>query len=241
MLDEPVGSSKYLSSIGSDRPDQFLFSRFRRFKSKPSSSPPSTPAAPTSNGVIKDSSSTRNVITAPSLERKRTAPANIGKDLPPSKRISTSHSHSDEKKHERGSSAKAKQVDDSAASSTKTVPTQLAASPRFIPQPIRPPSPLSSTSTRPSRQRQPPSVVIKRPLAPAVAPSQTKTESTERLPTSATATNISVSKSTLLPVELSNLEDENQLLTLNEPSNFVDTFALIDEALLEADHLLELI
>lgn len=36
----------------------------------------------------------------------------------------------------------------------------------------------------------------------------------------------------------SNIEDENQLL---EPTDVVDTFALIDEALREADHLLEII
>ena len=45
----------------------------------------------------------------------------------------------------------------------------------------------------------------------------------------------------ILPSTASSIDDENQLLTLDESINEIDTFALIDEALLEADHLLELI
>jgi hypothetical protein len=42
------------------------------------------------------------------------------------------------------------------------------------------------------------------------------------------------------PVITSQEEDENRLLEFDEPSDVVDTFALIDEALLETDDLLEL-
>ena len=45
----------------------------------------------------------------------------------------------------------------------------------------------------------------------------------------------------ILPSAMSSVDDENQLLTLDVSMNELDTFALIDEALLEADHLLELI
>jgi hypothetical protein len=62
----------------------------------------------------------------------------------------------------------------------------------------------------------------------AVPSHQTSTKPIEQIPSNTTENNIS------------NEEDENLLLKLNEPSDVVDTFALIDEALLEADHLLEL-
>ncbi len=101
--------------------------------------------------------------------------------------------------------------------------------PRFTPQLITGPSlqPLPSSSTTTSkapRLRQPPSVAIKRPLIPVTTPSPTSTKSTIEHQ----------------PSNTPNEEDENQLLKLNESADIVDTFALIDEALLEADHLLEL-
>jgi hypothetical protein len=43
-----------------------------------------------------------------------------------------------------------------------------------------------------------------------------------------------------LPTNTTDVDDENQLLELDEPTDVVDTFALIDEALIEADNLLEL-
>jgi hypothetical protein len=118
--------------------------------------------------------------------------------------------------------------------------------PRFTPQPIVPPSlqQPSTSSTRTSRLRQPPSVAIKRSLASVIVPSQTSTKRSEQVSSNTTGNNAAAPspKPTVerQTASILNEEDENQLLKLNETTDVVDTFALIDEALLEADHLLEL-
>ncbi|CAF0790558.1 unnamed protein product [Rotaria sordida] len=218
-------------------------------------------------------STNRNVITSSSNERKRTAPDTTIEDTPPSKRISTSLSQHQSSLHQEISSLNtpthsssllsshdknsAKQTDESNArisqsknsSSTTLVPhqpvTSFSVRPRFTPQLIVAPSlqSSSSTTTKIPRPRQPPSVVIKRPLAPMMTSSQTSTKRIEQIPLSVPDSKSSPSKRTT-ESQLSNIpnqDDENQLLKPNESNDVVDTFALIDEALLEADHLLELL
>jgi hypothetical protein len=131
----------------------------------------------------------------------------------------------------------------SGSPTTITGPSLSPVRPRFTPQPIVPPSALQP-STRTSRSRQPPSVVLKQPLVPITAPPRTSTKTIEQISSKIVEQNISPPppKSTveLKTLIMTNEEDENELLELNESSDVVDTFALIDEALLEADHLLEL-
>ncbi|CAF0785439.1 unnamed protein product [Rotaria sordida] len=218
-------------------------------------------------------STNRNIITSSSNERKRTAPDTTIEDTPPSKRISTllsqhhsslhqeisslntsTHSSSLLSSHDKNS---AKQTNESNArisqsknsSSTTLVPhqpvTSFSVRPRFTPQLIVAPSlqSSSSTTTKIPRPRQPPSVCIKRPLAPMMTSSQTSTKRIEQIPLSVPDSKSSPSKRTT-ESQLSNIpnqDDENQLLKPNESNDVVDTFALIDEALLEADHLLELL
>ncbi len=195
------------------------------------------------------------MITSSSNARKRTAPETTIKDAPPSKRVSASpsqdHHSSRQTKSSRNVSTDSqsssirdknweKQTNEFIAktgqrknsSTTTTVQSESVSSsvvrPRFTPQPIVAPA-LEQPSTKTPRLRQPPSVVIKRPVISVAVPShQTSTKPIEQIPSNTTENNIS------------NEEDENLLLKLNEPSDVVDTFALIDEALLEADHLLEL-
>jgi len=208
------------------------------------------------------------VITSSPNARKRTAPETTIKDAPPSKRVSASSSQDHNSSRQTTSSHNVstdlpsssirdknweKQTNEFIAktgqrknsSSTTTVQSESVFSsvvrPRFTPQPIVAP-PLQQPSTKTPRLRQPPSVVIKRPVISVAVPSQTSTKPIEQIPSNTTENNVSRWKP---PVEnqtsnISNEEDENLLLKLNEPSDVVDTFALIDEALLEADHLLEL-
>jgi len=137
------------------------------------------------------------------------------------------------------------------SSPTTPVPPQpvlpSSVRPRFIPQPITPPPPPSlqqpSTTTRAARARQPPSVVIKRSLVPVTTPSQPSTKPIEQVSSNINENNALSSSQSTVEYQTSNTpneDDENQLLKLNESADVVDTFALIDEALLEADHLLEL-
>jgi hypothetical protein len=120
--------------------------------------------------------------------------------------------------------------------------------PRFTAQPITPPPPPPplqqvSTTTRAARPRQPPSVVIKRSLVPVTTPSQPSTKPIEQVSSNINENNALSSSQSTVEYQTSNTpneDDENQLLKLNESADVVDTFALIDEALLEADHLLEL-
>ncbi|CAF4844739.1 unnamed protein product, partial [Rotaria socialis] len=102
-------------------------------------------------------------------------------------------------------------------------------------------SSLTSTTTiiKTSRIRQPPSVAIKRPLTPMMTSSQTLTKAIEQIPINIAENKTSTTKRTTEP-QTPNQDDENQLLKLNESSDVVDTFAFIDEALLETDNLLEL-
>lgn len=212
----------------------------RRFQKK-SSSPPTT--ITTTNAL-----SSRSVVTSSTNQRKRTAPETTVKDTPPPKRLSNASSPNVLMNSSPSIVNKnpVKSVGKTTLSPAKSVPP-AAERPRFVPQLITPPStePLSSTTKSP-QIRQPPSVVIKRPAVPPTVPSSTSTK-----PMAKISSNI-VEKQTTPPVSskssaehpssnISNNEDENQLLKLNEPTDIVDTFALIDEALREADHLLELI
>jgi len=112
----------------------------------------------------------------------------------------------------------------------KPVPL-LSLRPRYIPPPI-PQQPMVPRHRPPSQR--PPSVAIKEPLAPVITPSQIPSKPIEQVPLNDVPT---VQLSTISKEE----EDENLLLKLNEPTDVVDTCALIDEALLEIDdHFLEL-
>jgi len=201
------------------------------------------------------------VITSSPNARKRTAPETTIKDAPPSKRVSASPSTSSrnvstdsqsssirDKNWEKQTNefiAKTGQRKTSSSTTTTTVQSESVFSsvvrPRFTPQPIVAP-PSQQPSTKTPRLRQPPSVVIKRPVISVAVPSQTSTKPIEQIPSNTTENNVSRLKPTVenQTSNIFNEEDENILLKLNEPSDVVDTFALIDEALLEADHLLEL-
>jgi hypothetical protein len=169
--------------------------------------------------------------------------------------ISTNSSSSirDKNREKQTDKSIAKNVQQKKSSPTISAPSQSvlpsSVRPRFTPQPITPPSPLqqqppSSTITRAPRLRQPPSVIVKQASVPVTAPSRTSTKPIEQVPSNITKNNASSSSSkSAVEHQTSNIpneEDENQLLDLNESADVVDTFAFIDEALLEADHLLEL-
>ena len=126
-------------------------------------------------------------------------------------------------------------------SSVKSIPPATER-PRFVPQLITPPStePFSSTTKSP-QVRQPPSVVIKRPAIPPTVSSSTSMAKISNIVEKQIPPVSSKSTSEHPSPTIPNKDDENQLLKLNEPTDVVDTFALIDEALREADHLLELI
>lgn len=177
-----------------------------------------------------ESSTTRNVVTLPPNERKRTVPETTSNDSPPAKRQTVSP---------------IKPIP------SQTVLTTSTVRPRFIPQPITAPSvqqpSLSSTGT--SQPRQLSSVVNnKRHLATVTPVSSSSSSSLPTKPneqTSIKSTEKIISSSPSKPAttvsNIPNEEDENQLLKLNDSADVVETFALIDEALLEADDLLKLI
>ncbi len=237
--------------------NEIIISVLRRFQKKTISPPRSvvcSSSITTTNTTTNNSSKTSNVTTSPPNERKRTAPEAIVKDVPPPKRVSAPSSSSsssvrDKNLEKQADKFTAKGAQQKNSSSTTTVPHQSvlpsSVRPRFTPQPIvapssQPPSSIKTTTTTP-RSRQLPSVVIKRPLVPVTAPSQTSTKRIEHVSSSSNAATSS-SKSTVerQTPSITNEEDENQLLKLNETTDVVDTFALIDEALLEADQFLEL-
>ncbi|CAF3506889.1 unnamed protein product [Rotaria socialis] len=118
-------------------------------------------------------------------------------------------------------------------SSFQPVPL-LSLRPRFIPPLLslhRPTTPRYSSI--PQRPRQTPKVSIQRPPPPAVnnlPPVLSK-------PVEPTPVN---KTSPIQPSTILNDEDENKLLELDEPTDVVDTFAFIDEALFETDDLVEL-
>jgi len=129
-------------------------------------------------------------------------------------------------------SAWKRSVDEFLAKTTQpkiTVPPKpvplLSLRPRYIPPPV-----LQQPMIRQHRPRQPSTVAIKRPLAPVITP---PSKPIEQVP----PTNVPPAPSS--PI-LSNEDEENQLLQLDEPTDVVDTFALIDEALFETDQFLEL-
>jgi hypothetical protein len=132
-------------------------------------------------------------------------------------------------------SAWKREVDEFLAKTTQPKPIALpkpvpllSLRPRYIPPPVpQQPPPLMGPRHRP---RQPRSVTAKRPLAPVITPPSKPIEQVS-------SNNVLPAPS--LPVPSKEEEDENQLLELDEPTDVVDTFALIDEALIEAD-LLEL-
>jgi hypothetical protein len=132
-------------------------------------------------------------------------------------------------------SAWKKEVDEFLAKTTqpkltvlpKPVPL-LSLRPRYIP-PLLPP-PLPQPMVPRYRPRQRPSVAITRPLAPVITPPQVPSKPVEQVPSPP------AQSSTILKDE-----DENKLLELDEFTDIVDTFAFIDEALLETNDFLELI
>jgi hypothetical protein len=107
----------------------------------------------------------------------------------------------------------------------------LSLRPRFIPPLLQ--SPQQTIIPRQPRPRQPVSVVQKRPSAPTVIRPSKPIEQTPPPPPPPPA-----------PIQSSKIskeqQDEDELLQLNEPTDIVDTFALIDEALLDDDSFLEL-
>lgn len=215
----------------------------------------------TTSIVTTNSIASRNIVTSSSNERKRTAPETIIKDVPPSKRISAlSLQHQSSPRQTtssidvstnsspsiRNKNSEKKADESITKKSSPILPQSTSPSsvrPRFVPQLITPPSSssITTTATRPQQPRQSPPVAIKRPLVPVTAPSRTSTKSIEQVSSNTTKNQApSSSKSTVehQTVNTPNEEDENELL--NDSADVVDTFALIDEALLEADHLLEL-
>ncbi|CAF2041088.1 unnamed protein product [Rotaria magnacalcarata] len=116
--------------------------------------------------------------------------------------------------------------------SSQPVPL-LSLRPRFIP-PLLPHRPITPRyPSIPQRPRQPPKVSIQRPPPPVVnnlPPILSKP--VEPTPIDKT--------SPIQPSTILNDEDENKLLELDEPTDVVDTFAFIDEALFETDDLVEL-
>jgi hypothetical protein len=134
-----------------------------------------------------------------------------------------------------------KEVDEFLAKTTqpKLVPL-LSLRPRFIPPLLQPqsrplPLPLMPRHYRP---RQPPPAAIKRPpLAPVITPPEVSIKPAEPIASSPTPSSTN-----------SKDEDENRLLGLNDPTDViindstdvVNTFAAIDEILLETDDFFEL-
>ncbi|UJR10445.1 hypothetical protein I4U23_014649 [Adineta vaga] len=105
----------------------------------------------------------------------------------------------------------------------------LSLRPRYVPPPllslphVMPRPPISNPRPRQSR---PTTTPRRRPSAPVIASPSNPVEQT---PTKSNSTPIVPSK-----------DDEDLLLESDEPSDVVDTFALIDEALLGVDEFLEL-
>lgn len=171
---------------------------------------------------------------------KRPASISINQNTPPAKRTSAKQESSTSQSSTTvnqsiNESKKAKPVLKTSplkTTITKASPNSAATKtvapsrPRFVPQPIRPPSPLSINKTKSTP------VMIKRP--PVTIP--TSLEMSKKSVDEDKSTNISTES-----VKTLNEENGDPLLKSNEPSNVVDTFALIDAALLEADHLLNLI
>ncbi|CAF3412578.1 unnamed protein product [Rotaria socialis] len=226
--------------------------RIERFQKKPNSPPRSivcSTSITTVNNMTIHSSTNRNVITSTTNDRKRTIPETTIADEPPPKRISSSLSHNKSSPRQPATSLNSaiqstlslssheKKSTQSKNSATTTNGTHHHA----ISSPALQQSSLTSTTTiiKTSRIRQPPSVAIKRPLTPMMTSSQTLTKAIEQIPINIAENKTSTTKRTTEP-QTSNQDDENQLLKLNESSDVVDTFAFIDEALLETDNLLEL-
>ena len=151
----------------------------------------------------------RNVVTLTVNGVKRAASVSINQNTPPAKRTLAKQQSSPIVKQ-------AVAMKTSPLKATTTV-TASPSRPRFVPQPIRPPSPVSTNKTKSTP------VMIKRP--PTTIPTSSEP-----------STNISAES-----VKTLNGEQSEPLFKVNESSNVVDTFALIDAALLEADHLLNLI
>ncbi len=125
-----------------------------------------------------------------------------------------------------------KEVDEFLAKTTQPKPIVLpkpvpllSLRPRYIPPLLQPrlPPPLMP-------RHQPPTVRIKRPLAPVLTPSEVIPSKPVEQVVSVPAPSPTNSKD----------EEENRLLELDETTDVVDTFALIDEVLLETDDLFEL-
>ena len=136
-------------------------------------------------------------------------------------------------------SAWKKEVDEFLAKTTQQKPVPLLSiRPRFAPPQVqRQPPPAPPRMFRP-QPRQPTSVPNKRPFTPSVItppevskkPPEVSTKLPEPLPPTPEAA----------PTTNSKEDDENRLLALDEPTDVVDAFALIDEVLLETDDFFEL-
>ncbi|CAF0985531.1 unnamed protein product [Rotaria magnacalcarata] len=241
--------------------------RIERFQKKPNSPSRSivcSASITTVNNMTIHSSTNRNVITSTTNDRKRTIPETTIADEPPPKRISSSLSHNKSSPRQPAtslnstiqstlsSSSREKKSTQSKNSATTTNGTHHHAisspvrshvtSPSIVSPALQQSSLTTTTTTtiiKTSRIRQPPSVAIKRPLTPMVTSAQTLTKAIEQIPINITENKTLTSKRTAEP-QTPNQDDENQLLKLNESSDVVDTFAFIDEALLETDNLLEL-
>ena len=96
------------------------------------------------------------------------------------------------------------------------------------PQQMRapPPPPVRSAPMQRPRPALPPPVIAQSPVKPPSLPTPVSKIIPAPLPP---------------PPPTSSIEDdESRLLEMDEPTDVVDTFAMIDEILLEADHLLDL-
>ena len=131
-------------------------------------------------------------------------------------------------------SAWKREVDEFLAKTTqpKLVPL-LSLRPRYIPPPQQAPPPPPQPLMPRHRPRQPPSVAIKRPVAPVKIPPEVPAKPVEQV--------VSTPAPTPAPAPTSNTSKEDDEDRLLESTDIGDTFALIDEVLLETGDLLELL
>lgn len=220
----------------------------RRFQKKPVSPPVSTVGSNSitttvNNATTNSPTANRNVITAPVNDRKRTVPETKNEDIPPPKRISSSSSKLGSSPRQPVTSTNSsstlsngeKKLENKAGDSSANIIQNQS---NILKKTVQSPPARPNATT--SRLRPPPSATIKRPLAPMTTTTQTSTKSIEPIPINTSENRSSSSKRSAEP-QTPNEDDENQLLKLNESADVVDTFALIDEALLEADNILELL
>ena len=166
--------------------------------------------------------SNRNAVSFLSNERKRTAPETSLEDAPSTKRslslqqssVISSHHTSIHNKNSAISSDKIhiRNVLEKNSPSTMIVSCQSVS--------CSSPHSLKTSRTKPIVSVINPSQIIEQKM---------------------TTENKTISSIKQISELQTSKEDENQLLEIDESNNVVNTFALIDEALLEADHVLELL